>query len=59
MLIRALITRFRMTVRADCVSFLSHTANSRWLSIIHMVGWGGRLSREGVYVYLWLIHVEV
>ena len=23
------------------------------------VGWGGRFKREGIYVYLWLIHVEV
>ena len=23
------------------------------------VGLGGRLKREGIYVYLWLIHVEV
>ena len=27
------------------------------------VGWGGkmggRVNREGIYVYLWLIHVEV
>ena len=23
------------------------------------VGWGGRFQREGIYVYLWLIHVEV
>ena len=23
------------------------------------VGWGGRLEREGVYVYPWLIHVAV
>ena len=23
------------------------------------VGWGGRFKREGMYVYLWLIHVEV
>ena len=22
-------------------------------------GMGGRLKREGIYVYLWLIHVEV
>ena len=22
------------------------------------VGWGGRFKREGIYVYLWLIHVE-
>ena len=21
--------------------------------------WGGRFQREGIYVYLWLIHVEV
>ena len=20
-------------------------------------GWGGRLKREGIYVYIWLIHV--
>ena len=23
------------------------------------VGWGGRFKREGIYVYLWLIHFEV
>ena len=23
------------------------------------LGWGGRFKREGIYVYLWLIHVEV
>ena len=23
------------------------------------VGWGGRFKREGTYVYLWLIHVDV
>ena len=23
------------------------------------VKWGGRYKREGIYVYLWLIHVEV
>ena len=23
------------------------------------MGWGGRVKREGIYVYLWLIHVEV
>ena len=23
------------------------------------VGWGGRFKKEGIYVYLWLIHVEV
>ena len=23
------------------------------------VGWGGRFKREGIYVYLWLIHVVV
>ena len=23
------------------------------------VGWGGTFKREGIYVYLWLIHVEV
>ena len=23
------------------------------------VGWGGRFKREGIYVCLWLIHVEV
>jgi len=23
------------------------------------VEWGGRFKREGIYVYLWLIHVEV
>ena len=23
------------------------------------VGWGGRLTREGTCVYLWLIHVDV
>ena len=23
------------------------------------VGWGGRFKREGIYVYLWLIHVQV
>ena len=23
------------------------------------VGWGGSFKREGIYVYLWLIHVEV
>ena len=23
------------------------------------VGWGGRFRREEIYVYLWLIHVEV
>ena len=23
------------------------------------VGWGGRFKREDIYVYLWLIHVEV
>ena len=22
------------------------------------VGWGGRIKREGIYVHLWLIHVE-
>jgi len=22
-------------------------------------GWGGRFKKEGIYVYLWLIHVEV
>ena len=22
-------------------------------------GWGGRFKREEIYVYLWLIHVEV
>ena len=31
---------------------------------INLVGWdgegdGGRFKREGIYVYLWLIHVEV
>ena len=30
---------------------------------IHLEGWGGevgeRFKREGMYVYLWLIHVEV
>ena len=25
----------------------------------HMYGMGGRFKREGLYVYLWLIHVEV
>ena len=24
-----------------------------------VVGWGGNFKREGIYVYLWLIHVEV
>ena len=23
------------------------------------LGWGGRFKREGIYVYLWLSHVEV
>ena len=23
------------------------------------VGWGGRFKGEGIYVYLWLIHIEV
>ena len=23
------------------------------------VGWGGTLQREGIYVFLWLIHVDV
>ena len=23
------------------------------------VGWGGRFKREGIYVYLWLIHVDI
>ena len=23
------------------------------------VGWGGRFKREGLYVYLWQLHVEV
>ena len=23
------------------------------------MGWGGRFQREGIYVYLWLIHAEV
>jgi len=23
------------------------------------VGWAGRFKREGIYVYIWLIHVDV
>jgi len=23
------------------------------------VGWGGRFKREGIYVHLWLVHVEI
>ena len=29
------------------------------LCINRQVGWGGRFKREGIYVYLCLIHVEV
>ena len=29
--------RVKRQTRAMCVSFLSHTANSHWLSILHMV----------------------
>ena len=33
----------------------------KWGLCINLEGWemGGRLKREGIYVHLWLIHVEV
>ena len=36
----------------------------QWLCIIHLEGWGGEgdgrdVQKGGIYVYLWLIHVEV
>ena len=26
---------------------------------INLEGWEGRFKREGIYLYLWLIHVEI
>ena len=40
-------------------NLLYGSGNSKQGLCINLEGWGGRFKREGIYVYLWLIYVEV
>ena len=40
-------------------NLLYGSGNSKQGLCINVEGWGGRFKREGIYVYLWLIYVEV